>query len=149
MAYYISENCIGCTLCAKNCPVQAIEGTLKQRHKVNPERCVECGVCGNSCNVGAVLNPEGEVAPKLPKAEWKKPLIDTALCSACSICVRACGKSCLEISLPAFKGDIHVFAYIKDKKACVGCGLCASYCPLHAITMKAGEGNDTPEVRTA
>jgi len=140
MAYFISEDCIGCTLCAKSCPVQAIEGTVKQRHVINPKRCVECGVCGNVCNKAAVLTFSGEVAPKLPKAEWKKPLIDAQLCSACAICVNVCGRDSLEISLPQFKGDIHVFAYLANEKSCVGCGLCASYCPLHAITMKAGEG---------
>lgn len=149
MAYYITENCIGCTLCAKNCPVQAIDGTVKQRHTINAERCVECGACGNMCSKGAILNAQGNVADKKPKTEWKKPTFDTELCSACSICVRACGKGCLAISMPKFRGDIQVFAYLKEEKSCVGCGLCASYCPLHAITMKAGEVNDTPKVRTA
>jgi len=139
MAYFITENCIGCTLCAKNCPVQAIEGTVKQRHVVSPKRCIECGVCGNVCNVGAILNTNGETAVKIPKVEWKKPVFDTELCSACAICVKACGKDCLKISLPKFKGDIKVFAYLENEKKCVGCSQCATYCPLHAITMKGGE----------
>lgn len=132
-------------MCAKNCPVHAIVGTPKERHVINPKRCIECGVCGNVCPKGAILNPKGEVAVKTPKPEWKKPVINSELCSACSICVRICGKNCLQISLPKFKGDIDVFAYLENEKQCVGCGLCASYCPLHAITMKAGEGNETPK----
>lgn len=139
MAYFITEDCIGCTLCAKNCPVQAIEGTVKQRHIINPKRCVECGVCGNVCNKAAILNAKGDVAAKTPKVEWKKPVVDSKLCSACAICVHACGKDALAISLPQFKGDIRVFAYLANEKQCVACGLCASYCPLHAITMKGGE----------
>ena len=140
MAYFITEDCIGCTLCAKSCPVEAIEGKLKERHIVNPKRCVECGVCGNVCNKEAILNSKGEKAVKIPKAEWKKPVVDKELCSACAICVHACGKDCLAISLPEFRGDIKVFAYLANEKQCVACGLCASYCPLHAITMKGGEG---------
>lgn len=140
MAYFITEDCGGCTLCARNCPVQAIEGVLKERHTINPKRCVNCGVCANVCTRAAVLNDKGEVAVKIPKAEWKKPVIDSELCSACAICVSACGKDCLKISLPKFKGDIKVFAYLENEKQCVSCGLCEAFCPLHAITMKVGEG---------
>jgi len=139
MAYFITEDCIGCTLCARSCPVEAIAGKVKERHIINPKRCVECGVCGNACNNAAILNSKGEKAVKIPKAELKKPVVDKELCSACAICVHACGKDCLAISLPQFRGDIKVFAYLANEKKCVSCGLCASYCPLHAITMKGGE----------
>lgn len=149
MAYFINENCIGCTLCAKSCPVFAIEGTVKERHKINSKRCIECGVCANVCNVAAILDPQGRVAEKIPKAEWKKPVFDTKLCSACSICVEICGKNCIRISPPTYKGDIKVFAYLEKEKHCVGCGLCAEYCPLHVITMKAGGKNETAKVETA
>ena len=148
MAYFINENCIGCTLCAKNCPVFAIKGDLKEKHEINSKRCIECGVCANVCNVSAVFNPEGKVAEKIPKAEWKKPVFDKELCSACSICVQICGINCIQISLPEYKGDIAVYAYLEKEKQCVGCGLCASYCPLHVITMKAGEKNETAKAKT-
>lgn len=139
MAYSISDLCIGCTLCAKNCPVGAIEGVLKEKHVINAERCVECGVCGNMCAKDAVLDPTGKTALKIPKEQWKHPVFDTAVCSACGICVETCGRDALAVSLPKFKGDIRVFAQIEDIKKCVGCGLCEKACPLHVITMKAGD----------
>ncbi|MBN1885172.1 MAG: NADH-quinone oxidoreductase subunit NuoF [Candidatus Krumholzibacteriota bacterium] len=48
------EKCVGCTVCAKNCPVDAISGERKQPHTIDVEKCVKCGKCVTSCNFGAV-----------------------------------------------------------------------------------------------
>ncbi|WP_341533992.1 4Fe-4S binding protein [Sporosalibacterium faouarense] len=50
----ISDKCIGCTICAKNCPTNAIEGELKQAHEVIEEKCIGCGVCEKKCPKDAV-----------------------------------------------------------------------------------------------
>jgi electron transport complex protein RnfB len=48
-AFIIEENCIGCTICKKKCPVEAIDGEVKQIHKVDPEKCIGCEVCVKVC----------------------------------------------------------------------------------------------------
>jgi NADH-quinone oxidoreductase subunit F len=48
------EKCTGCTLCAKNCPVEAISGEPKKTHVIDNEKCVKCGKCITSCTFGAV-----------------------------------------------------------------------------------------------
>ena len=53
--YQIDETaCKGCTLCAKKCPAQAIEGTLKNPHTIITDKCIKCGQCINVCKFGAV-----------------------------------------------------------------------------------------------
>ena len=48
------EKCVGCTKCARNCPVHAISGSVKAVHSIDPSVCIKCGKCAENCNFGAV-----------------------------------------------------------------------------------------------
>jgi NADH-quinone oxidoreductase subunit F len=52
--YRITERCTGCTLCARICPVDAIQGEKKAIHRIDPEICTRCGACLSQCRFDAI-----------------------------------------------------------------------------------------------
>ena len=53
--YQIDANkCKGCTLCARNCPANAITGNVKEPHVIDTGKCIKCGVCIEKCRFDAV-----------------------------------------------------------------------------------------------
>ena len=168
MAYFITDDCCGCALCARQCPVMAVTpdqryipcpggeclsctnrkpecpaaGAPKHPQAINARRCVECGVCGWACPKGAVTDALGQRVERVPRGDWPRPVIAAANCSACGICVHACAAGALDIAGPRFRGDVHMTARLADEEKCVGCGLCARECPMGAIEMKRKERHE-------
>ncbi len=53
--YYIDPiACKGCTLCARNCPADAIKGEVRNPHVIDIEKCIKCGQCMDHCKFGAI-----------------------------------------------------------------------------------------------
>lgn len=55
LEYRITDKCIGCTACSRICPVNAISGSPKQLHIIDPVKCIKCGACMTKCRFGAIV----------------------------------------------------------------------------------------------
>jgi len=54
ITYSITDDCIGCTLCAQHCPADAIEMKPYQKHEIDPDKCIRCGTCKSVCQTEAI-----------------------------------------------------------------------------------------------
>ncbi|MBC8534450.1 NADH-quinone oxidoreductase subunit NuoF [Yeguia hominis] len=51
----VADKCKGCTACARNCPVGAISGKVKEAHVIDQSKCIKCGACIEKCRFGAII----------------------------------------------------------------------------------------------
>jgi NADH:ubiquinone oxidoreductase subunit F (NADH-binding)/(2Fe-2S) ferredoxin/Pyruvate/2-oxoacid:ferredoxin oxidoreductase delta subunit len=50
----VPEKCVGCSMCSRVCPVDAISGQLKKPYKIDKDKCIKCGACFEKCKFGAI-----------------------------------------------------------------------------------------------
>jgi NADH:ubiquinone oxidoreductase subunit F (NADH-binding)/NADH:ubiquinone oxidoreductase subunit E len=55
ITYSVTDNCIGCTICAQNCPVNAISFLPHQKHTIDNELCTRCDICKQMCPQNAII----------------------------------------------------------------------------------------------
>lgn len=51
----LPDKCIGCTMCSRVCPADAISGEKKQTHVIDPAKCIKCGACMETCKFKAII----------------------------------------------------------------------------------------------
>lgn len=141
MPHFITETCIGCTICARKCPVQCIAGDNKALHVIDPEICIDCGVCGIYCPVNAIEDNQGTIVEHIKPKQIPKAEVIIEKCTGCTFCVDICPEDC--ISMENNEDDFFPIAVVDEKK-CVSCKLCETVCIKDAIVVD----RETPDLRT-
>lgn len=134
MAYFITEKCIGCSICEIKCPTDTIVGEKKGMYQIISNGCIDCGTCGIWCPADAIEDSEGNLVKGVKVKEIPKAKVDEDACISCEYCVDACPFDCITMETHP-DGQFPEIAVVDEKK-CVGCRLCEEACIWEAIYME-------------
>ena len=147
MPHFITEDCVGCTMCLKACPVDGcITGESKKLHIIDPLVCIDCGVCATYCPVACIGNPEGAFPAKINVKERPVATVNLDFCTGCEFCVDICPFDCLEMVEPPDASGFFKVADNTKPADCVACKLCEEVCIKDAITITWPDGEYCEEV---
>ena len=133
MAYFITDKCIGCSICEIKCPTDTIVGEKKGKYDIIAGGCIDCGTCGIWCPADAIEDSTGTLVQGLKPKDIPKAKVDLDGCVSCEYCVDACPFDCITMQDHP-DGQFPSIAVVDEKK-CVGCRLCEESCLWEAIYM--------------
>ncbi len=113
------DDCVYCTLCAKQCPEGAI--TVDRANKtweVNEEKCVKCGICIDKCPKKCLSFAEG----------GNEGVVCSDTCVYCTLCAKKCPAEAITVDRANKTWEI-------DREKCTQCGICVSACPKKSLSM--------------
>jgi Na+-translocating ferredoxin:NAD+ oxidoreductase subunit B len=133
MAYFITENCSGCTACTNRCPTRAITGVRKSLHVVAAAQCIDCGACGVVCPSEAIFDAQGVGTLLLKKSQRPRAFVDAQACTGCDKCAERCPFDCLRLDEEVGPSASHFGVMRVEEAKCTGCRECENACPYGAI----------------
>ncbi|HVO32112.1 MAG TPA: 4Fe-4S binding protein [bacterium] len=139
MPHFITDTCVGCTICALKCPTGAIAGDKKELHSIDPTLCIDCSVCGHYCPYDSIVDNDGDLVKRVKASAINKAIVTDENCTGCTWCVDICPFDAIVMKdRPddnAVKGFASSMMAVVIPKECVGCKLCEEACGWDAINV--------------